>query len=100
LVLEGLPLSITSEWGTLQIAPSCSEATPQQTKEVLWRLAKQGVMLDLQGDPNEEFLIVGYIKSVGGVKLPAVDPGGPGAFRYFGDAKRAYQAACQAISRR
>jgi hypothetical protein len=100
LVLEGLPLSIASEWGTLEIAPSCTEATPKQTKEVLRRLAQRGVVLDLDGDPDEEFLIAGYIKSVGGVRLPAVDPGGPGAFRYFMDAKRAYQAACDAASGR
>ncbi len=100
LVLEGLPLRVASEWGTLEIAPSCSEATSQQTKKVLQQLAARHVVLDLEGDPDTEFLLVAHVKSVRGVPLPAVDPGGPGAFRYFTEAKRAYLAACEAIVRR
>jgi hypothetical protein len=101
LFFDGLPMSIISEWGSIQIAESCSdEITPKQCKEVLQRLAERGVAIDLDGDPDTEYLLSGNIRSVGGKLLPPVSRTGHGAFRTFTEATRAFRAACNAMTGR
>jgi len=100
LHLEGLPMSIASEWGDIQIAASCSEATPQQSREVLRRLAERGMVIELDGDPETEFLLTGNVLSVGGRSLPPVRRASNGTFRTLSEASRAFRAACDDITRR
>jgi len=90
----GVPVEIASEWGAIQIAESCTEATTAQTKEILQRLTDAGVIMDFgDGNPDTDKLLEGAIKSVNGVELPPYEHYFNGVFSRFTQAVRSFQAA-------